>query len=147
MKKFVVAIFFVCIVVVLLSSCEVKVKLDDGVYRVEMSEYDENGYKDFVEFSIVDGIVTEITADAVYEKDGSLKTSSQEIKSSMEKLSGTYPEKFYSDLVNKYIGSLGEDTDVIAGATMSSKNFFKMMDFAKNAAINADSSIKVVEID
>ena len=147
MKKLVIALIFVFISVILLSSCEVKVRLDDGVYRVEMSEYDENGYKDFVEFTIEDGIVTEITADAVHKKDGSLKTSSQEIKKSMEKLSGTYPEKFYSDLVNKYIGSLGEDTDVIAGATISSKNFFKMMDFAKNAAINADSSIKVVEID
>lgn len=147
MRKAIGLISILFVVVMLFTACDTTVKVADGTYRVEMSEFDENGYKDFVEFEIKDGKVLSIVANAYSEKDGSLKTDSQDIRKSMESIAGTYPEKFYRDLVNEYIGSGGTKLDVIAGATLSSENFFKLMEVAKNAAKTGDTSVRIVESD
>ena len=147
MRRMLGLFLILCLFVVFFSACDTSVPVADGVYRVEMSEYDENGYKDYVEFAVSGGKVTSIIANAYHLDDGKLKTESHDIKVAMEKFSGTYPEKFYKDLVNGYIGSGGTTTDVIAGATVSSENFYKMMELAKNAAITGDTSIRIVESD
>jgi len=133
--------------IVTFAACDATVRISDGVYMVEMAEFDENGYKDFVEFEIKGGKVISIKANAYSEADGSFKTDSVEIRSMMESINGTYPEKFYRDLVNEYIGSGGEQVNVIAGATVTSENFFKLMDVAKNAASTGDTSIRIVEVE
>ena len=143
-----IALFAVLLVsLALMAACDSSVKVSDGIYKVEMAEFDENGYKDFVEFEIRGGRVTSIVANAYSEKDGSLKTDSLELQRTMEAISGTYPGKFYRDLINEYIGSGGAKADVIAGATMSSVNFFSLMEVAKNAANTGDTSIRIVESD
>ncbi len=147
MQRIIALIMSLLILVTVFVACDTKVKITDGTYRVEMSEFDENGYKDFVEFVIKDGKVISIVANGYSEKDGSLKTDSKDMQKSMESINGTYPEKFYRDLVNEYIGSGGTKVDVIAGATMSSENFFKLMEVAKNAAKSGDTSIRIVESD
>lgn len=145
MLKIFTIIIALLAVLMLFSACEASVVVSDGVYRVEMAEFDENGYKDFVEFTVKSGKVTSITADGYSEENGSLKTDSADIRREMETINGTYPEKFYRDLVNEYIGSGGTQTDVIAGATLSSENFFRLMEVAKNAANTGDISIRIVE--
>ena len=144
MRKAIFLIAVICLCTLLFSACDTTVKVADGTYRVEMAEFDENGYKDYVEFVIVGGKVISIDADAYHIDDEHLKTESSEMRLAMESITGTYPEKFYNDLVNEYIGSGGENTDVIAGATLSSNNFFKLMEVAKKAAKTGDTSIKVV---
>ena len=140
-------LIFVILFLLAFAACETAVKVQDGVYRVEMAEFDINGYKDFVEFEIVGGKVISVKADAYSQEDGKLKTASKEIRTMMEAVSGTYPEKFYLDLVNEYIGSGGTRTDVIAGATMSSENFFYLMKYAENAWKTNDQSVRVVKLD
>lgn len=147
MRKLSLILTFMLLFLVVFTACDTTIKVKDGIYRVEMAEFDINGYRDFVEFEIIGGKVISIRADAYSEEDGSLKTSSEEIKTMMETISGTYPAKFYLDLVNEYIGSGGSRTDVIAGATMSSQNFFYLMRYAENAWKTNDSSVNIVRLD
>ncbi|MCL1830235.1 MAG: hypothetical protein FWG21_02270 [Oscillospiraceae bacterium] len=147
MKKMSILLALILMLLPVFAACDTAIKVSDGVYRVEMAEFDINGYRDFVEFEIVGGNVISIKADAYNQEDGLLKTDSQEIRSMMEAVSGTYPEKFYLDLVNEYIGSGGTRTDVIAGATMSSENFFYLMKYAENAWKTNDSSVLIVKLD
>lgn len=146
MRKILFLLTLILVFLLAFVACDATVKVDDGTYRVEMAEFDINGYRDFVEFEIVGGKVVSIKADAYSKEDDSLKTSSKEIKTMMEKISGTYPEKFYLDLVNEYIGSGGTRTDVIAGATMSSENFFYLMKYAENAYKSNDASVYIVKL-
>ena len=66
--------------------------------------------------------------DAVYETDGSLKSESDEYRASMEGISGTYPAKYYQDLINQYIES-GDSSGVlvVAGATSTSNSIIKLL--------------------
>ena len=146
-RKTLILLAIILVFLVAFVACDTAIKVENGIYRVEMVEFDINGYKDFVEFEIVDGKVVSLKADAYSKDDSSLKTSSKEIKTMMESISGTYPEKFYLDLVNEYIGSGGKQTDVIAGATMSSENFFYLMKYAENAWKRNDSSVLVLKLD
>ena len=146
MRRLCSIFFTLTIIFALFAACDTTVKISDGTYRVEMAEFDINGYKDYVEFEIKGGKVVSLVANGYSKEDGSLKTESKEIRKMMESMSGTYPEKFYQDLINEYISSSGKQTDVVAGATMSSENFFHLMKFAENAAKSGDTSIRIVEL-
>ncbi len=100
----------------------------DGTYRAEFDTFDANGYKDYVEITFKDGMVTEIDADAVSEADGSLKSASETVKNDMQPQCGTYPEKYYKDLINQYLAAPTADKiDIVAGATWTSNDFIKLV--------------------
>lgn len=127
MKKF-ISILIVLAALFSLTSCDSSTVVSDGVYRAEYDSYDESGYKDFVEITFKDGMVTEVTMDAVSEADGSLKSESAAYRESMETIAGTYPAKYYQDLINQYIGS-GDSSGVliVAGATSTSNAIIKLL--------------------
>lgn len=127
MKRF-ISIILVLIAIFTLSACEAADAVKDGKYRAEFDSYDEYGYKDFVEITFLNGEVTEVTMDAVKQEDGSLKSQSDEYRESMEGLSGTYPAKYYQDLINQYIES-GDSSGVlvVAGATSTSNSILKLL--------------------
>ena len=127
MKKF-ISILIVLAALFSLTSCDSSTAVSDGVYRAEYDSYDESGYKDFVEITFKDGMVTEVTMDAVSEADGSLKSESAAYRESMETIAGTYPAKYYQDLINQYIGS-GDSSGVliVAGATSTSNAIIKLL--------------------
>ena len=142
MKKITFLFISVIFALFMFSGCDAEVKAADGVYRVEMAEFDQNDYKDYVEFVVEGGRVVSLQANA-YHLDDRLKTEDNDMRKAMEPIAGTYPEKFYRDLVNQYIGSGGGNTDVIAGATFSSDNFFRLMQAAKDTSYD-DPSVVVV---
>lgn len=127
MKKL-ISIILVLAAILALSSCEAAAAIKDGKYRAEFDMYDDYGYKDFVEITFINGEVTEVTMDAVSEADGSLKSQSDEYRESMEGLAGTYPAKYYQDLINQYVES-GDSSGVlvVAGATSTSNNILKLL--------------------
>ena len=96
-------ILIVILVLSVFSACTGDVEIADGTYRAEYEDFDAQGWKDFVEITFEDGAVTEVVADAVSGKDGSLKSESAQFKDDMESVVGTYPEKYYQDLVNQYM--------------------------------------------
>lgn len=127
MRK-VISILLVLCSVFVLTSCDAAASIKDGTYRAEYDTYDTYGYRDFVELKFENGTVTEVTMDAVYETDGSLKSESDEYRASMEGISGTYPAKYYQDLINQYIES-GDSSGVlvVAGATSTSNSIIKLL--------------------
>ena len=127
MKKF-ISIILVLTAIFALSACDAAADIKDGKYRAEFDSFDDYGYKDFVEITFLNGEVTEVTMDAVSEADGSMKSQSDEYRESMEGLSGTYPAKYYQDLINQYIES-GDSSGVlvVAGATSTSNSILKLL--------------------
>lgn len=127
MKRF-ISIILVLTVIFALSACDAEAVIKDGKYRAEYDSFDDYGYKDFVEITFLNGEVTEVTMDAVSEADGSMKSQSDEYRESMEGFSGTYPAKYYQDLINQYIES-GDSSGVlvVAGATSTSNSILKLL--------------------
>ncbi|MEG1180769.1 MAG: FMN-binding protein [Oscillospiraceae bacterium] len=146
MKKFVIVLSLAMALLLLFASCNGEVKIKDGIYRAEYSDYDQHGYKDFVEVTFKDNKVESVVADAVSGEDGSLKSSSAKFRDAMEPISGTYPEKYYKDLINQYIEKAKSDNlDVIAGATESSNSFISLIKALEKAVISGNTETVVVK--
>ena len=110
--------------------------IEDGTYRAEYDSFDVNGYKDFVEVTFQDGSVTSVVMDAVCEADGSLKSESEEFGESMRTVVGTYPQKYYTDLINQYIQSGSVDgVEIVAGATTSSNSMLALLRALEDALL------------
>lgn len=123
MKKVALVLVF-AMVLAAFAGCTGDIEIQDGTYRAEYADFDQQGYKDFIEVVFVDGQITEITADAVSGVDGSLKSQSEDVKNAMQTATGTYPEKFYKDLINQYLQNPDADSiDIVAGATNSTNSF------------------------
>ena len=119
--------------------------IEDGTYRAEYDSFDVNGYKDFVEITFADGTVTSVVMDAVCEADGSLKSESEEYKESMQTVVGTYPEKYYTDLINQDIQSgSSEGVEIVAGATSTSNSMVKLLKAIEQALLNGSYEGAVV---
>ena len=74
--------------------------LIDGTYRAEFKDFDENGWKDFVEVTIVDSQLNEVVFDSISENGEKLKSEDESYKAEMEMMVGTYPAKYNKDLIH-----------------------------------------------
>ena len=98
--------------------------LTDGTYRAEFKDFDENGWKDFVEVTIVDGQLDEVVFDSIKENSDKLKSEDESYKSEMEQMVGTYPAKYNKDLINQFMeNNTISAIDVVAGATQATGSF------------------------
>lgn len=123
----------------------VSTTLTDGTYRAEFKDFDSNGWKDYVEVSVVDGELNEVVFDSVNEK-SELKSEDESYKAEMEQLVGTYPAKYNKDLINQFIES-GKVTavDIVAGATESTGNFKTLIIEAMENAATGNTEVEIVE--
>ncbi len=147
MKKLSVTIIIALLVSLVFTACSSgAVVVPDGTYRAEYEDFDQHGYKDFVEITFENGAVTDISADAVNEK-GELKSASDEFRKDMESLDGgTYPEKYYKDLINQYLANpSAEAVDVVAGATLSSNSFKTLAEALERAVRAGDTDTVIVK--
>ena len=111
----------------------------DGTYEVEMPEYD-NGWKDFVRLTIIGGEVESIQYDA-RDEDGQLKSADEKYERDMisgnaaNGLPETYPADYIQKLVDSYMQSgSAEEIDSVAGATISTHRFQKLLRHALKSA-------------
>ena len=120
--------------------------LIDGTYRAEFKDFDENGWKDFVEVTIVDGQLDEVVFDSIKENSDKLKSEDESYKTEMEQMVGTYPAKYNKDLINQFIES-GKVTsvDIVAGATESTGNFKTLIVEAMLNATAGNTEVEIVE--
>ena len=123
----------------------VSTTLTDGTYRAEFKDFDSNGWKDYVEVSVVDGELNEVVFDSVNEK-SELKSEDESYKTEMERMVGTYPAKYNKDLINQFIES-GKVTavDIVAGATESTGNFKTLIIVAMENATTGNTEVEIVE--
>ena len=120
--------------------------LTDGTYRAEFAEFDDYGWKDYVEVTITDGRLYEVVFDSVNEDNTKLKSEDESYKSDMEAIVGTYPAKYSKDLINQFLQS-GKITavDIVAGATESTGNFKTLVIAAMQSATDGNEEVKVIE--
>jgi major membrane immunogen (membrane-anchored lipoprotein) len=121
-------ISIVTVILSIFAACTGNIEIADGIYRAEYSDYDVKGYKDFIEITFEGGAVSGVVADGVSGLDGSLKSTSEEFRDEMETIAGTYPEKYYTDLINQYLENPDSSSiDIVAGATESSQSFIVLL--------------------
>ena len=134
------------LITALLCGCSSsKYTIADGTYRAEFDSFDQSGYKDFVEITFADGAVTEICADAVCEADGKLKSESETVRADMQPICGTYPEKYYRDLINQYLADPTADSiDIVAGATQATNDFILLVRALEEAVRRGETGTVIV---
>lgn len=134
---------------VMLLACGVLVgcgaEYKDGVYHAEFAEFDDHGWKEYVDVQVDGGKVTVLSFDGV-NADGAKKSEDETYRSTMDSISGTYPAKFYSDIVNQYLesGKL-KDVATVAGATVSTDHFRQLMHALEENFSTGDTSVRIVD--
>ncbi|MDF2655460.1 MAG: putative lipoprotein [Bacillota bacterium] len=121
---------------------------EDGLYRVEGDAFDDYGWKPFVEVQITDGDIAGVTFDSENEA-GDLKSKDQEYKKNMEAKTGTYPEKYSSELQQRLIDKqIISQVDAVTGATQSSNDFTALVEYAlDDMAEVGDTQTAVIKLD
>lgn len=144
MKKIAILLLLV-VVLAAFAGCTGDIKIADGTYRAEYADFDESGYKDFIEITFEDGQVTDIVVDAISGVDGSLKSESEEIRVTMQAAEGTYPAKYYNDLINQYKQNPNAaEIDIVAGATKSSNSFITLAKELEKAVKAGNTDVVIV---
>ncbi len=117
----------------------------DGVYHAEFADYDSHGWKEYVDVEVKDDTVVVLTFDGV-NADGEKKSEDEDYRASMEPVKGTYPAKFYTDIINQYLetGNL-DDVATVAGATLSTDRFRALMLALEDSMKSGDTTPIVVE--
>ncbi len=141
MKKILSIVIVVLIVAISLVGCSAGYK--DGTYKAEAAEY-SHGWKDYVIVSVSGGKVSIQEFDSLNEA-GEKKSVDPDYRASMEPVSGTYPEKFFPDIVAEFEAKGSVDKmDNITGATGSTDSFKALVTAALENAKKGDTATAVV---
>ncbi len=103
-------------------------RYQDGSYRAEATDFDQHGWKEFLDVTVKDGKITEVDFDALHETDSRRKSEDMEYQQSYREAGlGTDP----ADYTIRLEDSLKErqkasEIDAVAGATTSSEHFRTM---------------------
>lgn len=118
--------------------------LKDGKYKAEASDFDERGWKPFVELDVKEGKITAVTFDYI-NKDGKLKTEDAAYNKAMEDKTKTGPAKYTKQLEDSLIAKQDvAAVDTVAGATHSVDNFKKLAAKALENAKTGDTAVAKV---
>ncbi|NMA95394.1 MAG: FMN-binding protein [Clostridiales bacterium] len=133
MKKLVSSFLILILVASVLVGCG-GAKYKDGTYKAAYKDFDDHGWKAFVEITITDNKITDAVFDYVNEE-GELKSEDEEYNKIMMEASGSSPEEFSRELPKDLIEKQDiKKVDMITGATGSVENFKKLGEVAlKNA--------------
>ncbi len=122
------------------------IELVDGTYRVEFTEYDNLGWKDYIEVTVTEGDLTQVVFDSV-SKEGELKSEDEGYKAQMDAMNlGTYPAKYNQDLINQFLeGKSVDSIDVVANATLATDSFKALATQAMLNAYEGESETSYLE--
>ncbi len=141
MKKLISIAVVVLTVAMILVGCSGGLK--DGTYKAENAEY-SHGWKDYVIVSVSGGKVTIQEFDSLNEA-GDKKSLDPDYRGAMEPVSGTYPEKFFPEIVAEYNAKGSVDKmDNITGATGSTDSFKALVTAALENAKKGDTATAIV---
>lgn len=97
--------------------------LQDGNYRIEDENYDENGWKEALEIEITDGEITDANWESVNE-DGESKIEDEDYQETMYGVNEVGPQEFIPELEESLIETQNpEDVEVVSGASHTSEKF------------------------
>lgn len=119
----------------------------DGVYKAEFDNFDAHGWKGQLELEIKDHNISSVVFDYV-NKEGKLKSQDEAYRKSMEPKSGTYPEKFISELQQSLLEKqIISTVDAVAGATSSSNDFKALVEFVLDEmAEKGDTALRKIPL-
>ncbi|WP_446899707.1 FMN-binding protein [Clostridium sp. LBM24168] len=129
------------------TSTEKSEVLKDGDYKAEAKNFDNRGWKPFVQIQVKDGKVVSARYDCI-NKEGKYKTEDQDYNKNMaSKTNGMNPVKYSKqltdDLINKQDAS---KVDTVTGATESSKIFKELSEKLIDKVKKGDTSDLQVNI-
>jgi len=110
-----------CGFALLLVGCGFK----DGTYAAEFHSFDSLGYKDQLQITVEDGVITAAQFDGVNEQ-GGLKSEDEAYAGRMRPLCGTDPagiRQYYSDALTGLDDPKDLEADGVSGATVSAQHF------------------------
>ena len=110
-----------CGFALLLVGCGFK----DGTYTAEFQSFDSLGYKDRLQITVEDGVITDAQFDGMNEQ-GGLKSEDEAYAKRMRPLCGTDPARirqYYSDALTGLDDPKDLEADGVSGATVSAQHF------------------------
>ncbi len=145
MQKWTITVLSTLLLLCCFVACSQDSAYVDGMYRAEFQDFDSRGYKDFLEITVEDGVVSSLHFNAVNE-DGLLKNDDVEYREEMQAVQNIYPEQFSQDLINQYLDTHDiSEVDAVAGATYSSESFTSLFTALELQMQNGDSETLIVE--
>ncbi|WP_099222949.1 extracellular electron transfer flavoprotein PplA [Listeria costaricensis] len=114
--------------------------MNDGTYKLEEQNYDDNGWKGFMSIEVKDGKITK--ADYDYKnKDGELKSEDADYEKNMKAKSGTGPQEYIPELEDSLVkAQAASGVEVVSGATHSSDSFINYANQLIEASQAGDTS-------
>lgn len=120
--------------------------LKDGKYKVEASDFDERGWKPFIEVEVKAGKITTVTFDDI-NKDGKFKSEDTAYNENMEKVAKTGPAKYTKQLEESLVAKQDvAKVDAVAGATSSTNNFKALAAKALENAGKGDTAVAKITL-
>ena len=149
MKKFLAITLAAIAVMGTMASCSGTTTdgFKDGSYRAEYKDFDDHGWKDYLNVTVADGKITAVEYDSLNSEDGHKKTEDEAYKEAyVGEGFETYPadtaDKLEAGLVEKQDGAL---VDTVAGATNSSDSFKALFAALKSNMAKGDTATVIVE--
>lgn len=145
MKKRISMIAFMIILSgMLLSGCSGFHALKDGYYTAEMSEYDSNGWKEYLCIQVKHGLIVSAEFNAK-NKSGFIKAWDNSYMKNMMTVQGTYPNRYTREYVQQLMNEQRDiQVDTVTGASHSGSNFEKLVDAALKQAKSGNSKKVIV---
>ncbi len=118
--------------------------LQDGTYTLEESDFDDNGWKVFIEITVENGKI--VSSNYNYEDaDGQLKTEDEGYQEMMKDKSGVGPQEFVQQLNDGLVATQDAQlVDIVTGATHSSEAFVNYAQQLIQAAQNGDTETIII---
>ncbi len=144
-KKIFLLLVLITLATIVLSGCSPS--YIDGSYRVEFSDFDSLGFKEYVIAEVVNGDVVSVSIGAV-DSEGVTKTDNEDYRTAMQLATGTTPEDVYDTLDGRYLllaqnKDLEGTVDAIAGATLSSNNYAVLFDELQNSFVTGETLVVI----
>lgn len=119
--------------------------MQDGTYALEEQNFDENGWKVFMEITVEDGKITDSNYNYT-DEDGQLKTDDQEYQDMMKDKAGVGPQEFVKQLNEGLIATQDAKlVDIVSGATHSSEIFTNYAQQLIQAAQNGHTETLMID--
>jgi len=119
-------IFFLSFLLLLASCVKNSQDLLDGYYTAETSEFDTNGWKEYLTICVSGGQIILVEYDS-YNSSGFIKSWDMDYMRTMNEAKGTYPNAYSRYFGRQLIEKQGTDKiDVLSGASRSYRVFITL---------------------
>ena len=132
-----------CGLAILLAGCGFK----DGTYTAEFKSFDSLGYKDRLQITVEEGVITDAQFDGV-DQAGGLKSEDETYADRMRPLCGTDPaaiRQYYQEALEGLDDPKDLQADGVSGATVSAQHFEALWQALQTPMKKGDTTLVVAQ--